>query len=87
MQQGPFGPQALPCFCATAGLAAAVSSFITFPVFAGYTMYLAPPVSRTVIATRGSERLAVIADAILAAANAHGKQTDDQTLLLLRVAS
>ena len=32
MQQGPFAPQALPCFFATADLAAAVSPSTAFPV-------------------------------------------------------
>ena len=32
MQQGPFAPQALPCFLATASLAATVSPSTAFPV-------------------------------------------------------
>ena len=46
VQQGPLAPRTLLRFFATTGLAATVSPSIAFPVLAGYTIYLAPPISR-----------------------------------------
>ena len=45
-QQGPFAPRALPRFVATTGPSATLSSSADFPGVAGYTAYLAPPLSR-----------------------------------------
>ena len=45
-QQGPFAPRALPRFIATTRPTATVSSSADFPGDAGYTAYLAPPISR-----------------------------------------
>jgi len=45
-QQGPLAPRALLRFIATTGPTATVSSSTDFPVDAGYTIYLAPPISR-----------------------------------------
>jgi hypothetical protein len=46
VQQGPFAPWALPHFIATTDLAVTVSPSADFPVDAGYTANLAPPISR-----------------------------------------
>jgi hypothetical protein len=46
VQQGPFAPRELPRFIATTDPSATVSCSIDFPVDAGYTIYLAPSISR-----------------------------------------